>query len=272
MMKHSAYRLAAWIVAACMIFLFTACDQSADPEVILRESLAKSEQIANCEASYRYSLIYASEEKETQVSSSIDSTYFSSPFRLREERTTNGTASTTYLNAEDQDVWYYAKMEDGWKKVNVENQDRSPTKLLPSLSLLKSAEQPKLVREEEWDGTPAYKLELSFPAETLHNTIAEIVATSGMGNGSQTLVPALLESVPPLFGYCYIAKDSGLPLALELDTTDALNTVFSNIDGDSVQITVSESVISGTIRNPDRTDPFDLPPETAAAEIMEAAG
>lgn len=271
-MKRSAYRLAAWILAACMIFLFTSCDQPADPEVILRESLAKSEKIANCEATYRYSLTFHSEEKETRVSTSVDSTYFSSPFRLKEERTTNGTTSTTYLEAEDQDIWYYAKMEDGWKKVNVENQDRSPTKLLASLNLLKSAEQPKLVREEEWDGTPAYKLELSFPADTLHNTIAEIVAASGMGNGSQTLVSALLESVPPLFGYCYIAKESGLPLALELDATDALNTVFSNIDGDSVQITVSESIISGTIRNPDSADPFDLPPEAAAAEIMEAAG
>ncbi len=271
-MKHSSYRLAAWIVAACMIFLFTSCDQPADPEVILREALANSEKLASCEATYRYSLTYRSEEKETQVSTSVDSTYFSDPFRLREERTTDGTASTTYLDAEGQDTWYYAKMEDGWKKVNVENQDRSPTKLLPSLSLLKSAEQPKLVREEEWNGTPAYKLELSFPAETLQNTIAEIVAASGMGNGSQTLVPALLESVPPLFGYGYIARDSGLPLALELDATDALNTVFSNIDGESVRITVSESIISGTIRNPNSAAPFDLPPEAAAAETMEAAG
>lgn len=271
-MKHSAYRLVAWIVAACMIFLLTSCDQPADPEVILRESLAKSEEIASCESSYRYSLTYRSEEKETQVSTSIDSTYFSSPFLLREERSTNGTASTTYLLAENQDIWYYAKMEDGWKKVNVDHQDRSPTKLMASLSLLKSAEQPKLVREEDWNGTPAYKLELSFPAETLQNTIAEIVATSGMGNGSQTLVPTLLESVPPLFGYCYIARDSGLPLALELDTTDALNTVFSNIDGGSVRITVAESTISGTIRNQNNADLFDLPPEAAAAEMMEAAG
>ena len=96
--------------------------------------------------------------------------------------------------------------------------------------------------------------------------------SSGMGDGSQTLVQELLASTPAVYGYCYIGKDDGRLLRMELDTTEALNTVFSKISGDSVKVSISKSVLTGELFNCNAAAPVELPPEAASAQTVEAAG
>ena len=108
-----------------------------------------------------------------------------------------------------------------------ENLNTTPLEQIECLRLLKQAAEPHLVREEEVDLCGNLQIRGDFSGRNFRSSIEATVSASGMGDGSQTLVQELLDSVPAVYGYCYLEQETGLPVRMELDTTEALNTVFN---------------------------------------------
>lgn len=262
-------------LALCALLLCTACSSGGqpDPAVLLREALSQANALESCESSFSSSLAFSTGAEKQQFRSSLSSVYFANPFCLKSTQDTGaGSPAVTYTMTEDGQCWFYAESDGVWLRTPAETLNTTPLEQIEVLRLLKDAADPRMVREEEVDGTPAYKLEITFPAEALRSSIETIVTASGMGGGSQTLVQELLGGVPSVYGYCYIGKDSGELLRAELDTTEALNTVFSKISGDSVKVSVSQSVLSGELHSRNAVPSIALPPEAAGAQTVEAAG
>ena len=106
----------------------------------------------------------------------------------------------------------------------------------------------------------------------LRSTIENIVTASGMAGDSKTIVQTLLNSAPPVYGYGYIDTDSDRLVRIELDTSQILDQVFQNIDGSSVTIHVTKSIISGDISNIGRAPAVALPEDAKAASSVQACG
>ena len=273
-MKHW-WKRAVYACILCLCLCCTACSANSqpDPAVLLRETLSQVNALESCESRFSNDLEFNAGTEQQTFHSAVSSVYFADPFCLKSTQDTGaGAPSVTYTMTEDGFCWFYAETEDGWLRTPAETLNTTPSEQIEILRLLKQATDPQFVREEEVEGTPAYKLEVTFPADILRSSIEAIVSASGMGDGSQTLVQELLASTPAVYGYCYIGKDDGRLLRMELDTTEALNTVFSKISGDSVKVSISKSVLTGELFNCNAAAPVELPPEAASAQTVEDAG
>lgn len=259
----------------CFALLCTACSSKGqlDPDVLFREAMSQANSLESCESRFSSDLEFSVGGTKQTFHSEVSSIYFADPFRLKSTQDAGtGTPIVTYTVAEDSACWFYAESEDGWLRTPAENLNTTPLEQIECLRLLKQAAEPHLVREEEVDGVATYKLEVTFPAEILRSSIEATVSASGMGDGSQTLVQELLDSVPAVYGYCYLEQETGLPVRMELDTTEALNTVFNKISGDSVKVSVSRCTIEGSLTHCNDASAVELPPEAASAQTVEAAG
>lgn len=273
-MKHW-WKQAVCACILCFSLCCTACSPNSqpDPAVLLREALSQANALESCESRFSNDLEFNAGTEQQTFHSAVSSVYFADPFCLKSTQDTGaGSPTVTYTMTEDGSCWFYAETEDGWLRTPAETLNTTPLEQIEILRLLKQATGPQFVREEDVEGTPAYKLEVTFPADILQSSIEAIVSASGMGDGSQTLVQELLTSTAEVYGYCYIGKDDGRLLRVELDTTEALNTVFNKISGDSVKVSVSKSVLTGELFNCNAAAPVELPPEAASAQTVEAAG
>lgn len=273
-MKHW-WKQAVCACILCFSLCCTACSPGSqpDPAVLLREALSQANALESCESRFSSDLEFNAGTEQQTFHSAVSSVYFADPFCLKSTQETGaGSPTVTYTMTEDGSCWFYAETEDGWLRTPAETLNTTPLEQIEILRLLKQATGPQFVREEDVEGTPAYKLEVTFPADILQSSIETIVSASGMGDGSQTLVQELLTSTTEVYGYCYIGKDDGRLLRVELDTTEALNTVFNKISGDSVKVSVSKSVLTGELFNCNAAAPVELPPEAASAQTVEAAG
>jgi hypothetical protein len=266
-------RISLMLAVFLTMLLMVSCSSTPDAGVLVRE--AKS-GISSCCASESNHLTFTVDGTRHTFETKNETKYSAHPFAIKSSLTSNndGSSSTseTYTVAESGSVYFYCKTPTGWQKTAVENLDTSPSAQISVLQMLDNVEDQKYVRQTEINSQKVDKIELKLKNEVLSSMIANIVAASGIGSGSETIVPELVDSAPAVYGYCYVDVVTGDLVRLELDATDALNHIFQNIEGNEVQITVQKGDVSGDFSGIDSTTPVELPAEAKEATSVEAAG
>lgn len=269
-------------VLLSLIFLFAAgCGedggQPADAEALVREARTNANAIANCTATLTNSLNYSVDGRAVVQQTASSQTYFSTPYRMKSTQSAqlDGVSENTlsYTITEEDGVWFYSKSGDEpWQKTRVQAMGTTPLEQVDILRLLPNITGQKYVRSTTVNGRKVHKVELTFQSAAVRSMLETIVTSSGIASGSQTIVPALLESAPEVYGYCYIAEDDAQIVRLELDATEALNTIFQKIDGASIAVSVSKAVISGDLSNIGKAETVELPDEAKSAQESNAVG
>ncbi len=261
---------------AGLFLTLTACTGNPDAEVLFREAKTNAETISSCTAAYHNDLAFAANGKQFSFQNGNEIVYHGKPFALKSNQTAQAggksTSMVTYTVADNKGLWFYSDAGNGWQKTSAGNIDSSPRAQIDILRLLSNVKSEKYVRDLTLNSRKVQKLELAFQTEVLRSTIEAIVTSSGMGDGSKTIVQTLLDSAEDLYGYCYIDIATGEITRIELDATTVVSHIFKNIDGGSVSINVTKCVISGDINNIGKAPAVELPPQAAAAQSVEAAG
>ena len=264
------------LAAAAAICFASGCGAKEDAGVLFREAKSNAEHLQSCDATFDSTLIFTADGTRHTFQSSDESVYNAKPFALKSLQTyqNDGTEgkSESYTVTEGGGLWFYCKSASGWQKTGAQNLDTSPFSQIDILSLLDNVKSEKYVRETTLNSRGVHKIELELGSDAIRSTIENIVTATGMAGNSKTIVQTLLDSSPPLYGYCYIGTDSGEPERLELDATEALNQIFQNIDGSSVKISVSKYEISGDITKINQAQPVVLPEEAKKAQSVQAFG
>lgn len=262
--------------AAATVCLLTSCSGGPDAGALMREAKNSVSTMKSCSASVGSTLIFTANGSRHNLQSTDKISYSANPFAVKSVQSSSGDGSSpnseTYTVTENGGISFYCKTASGWEKTGAENLDTSPAAQIAILQMLGDTDDQKYVRETEIGSQKVHKIELKLKSEVLRSTIESIVTSSGMGSGSKTIVQALLNSAPAIYGYCYVGVDSGKPVRLELDATDAMNQIFQNIDGSSVKITVSKCEMSGDFSGIDSTPAVVLPPEAKSASSVQAEG
>ena len=263
--------------AFLILFSLSACAKNtADADVLMREARTNANSIQNCTAAITSTLEFTANGKQNVFKTGNEIVYWAKPFALKSTQTSllgeTSSNSTSYTVTDADGVWFYSNSGSGWQKTSAGNMDTTPLGQVNILRLLDSVKGQKYARETTLDSEKVHKLELTFQSEVLRSTVENIVTSTGMGQGSATIVQTLLDSVDAVYGYCYIDETSGEIVRIELDATEALNKVFKNIDGSGVTVNVSRCEISGTISSIGKAPTVELPPEAAAAKTVEAQG
>ncbi|MCI1982458.1 MAG: hypothetical protein LKJ45_04745 [Oscillospiraceae bacterium] len=263
--------------AACaVLFLTAACSAGTDAGVLFREAKMGAEQMKSCSASMKSTLVFTANGTRHEFLSSSAMTYTADPFALKAVQSSQNdgqkSSSETYTVTENGGLWFYGKNAGGWQKTSAAGLDTSPLQQIDVLTLLQYVKDEKYVRETTLNSRKVHKIELKMDSGALRSTIENIVTASGMAGDSKTIVQTLLNSAPPVYGYGYIDTDSDRLVRIELDTSQILDQVFQNIDGSSVTIHVTKSIISGDISNIGRAPAVALPEDAKAASSVQACG
>lgn len=273
-MKRNAF--AGIVLSVFIIGSFSGCGKQTDPDVLMREAKANAGELTSCTASIKNTLEFTVDGQQKHYQTENNVTYQAKPFALKSVQTAKldqaDSNSTTYNLSDTQGIWFYSQSDGVWQKTSAGSIDTTPFHQIDILRLLEHVKGQKYVREVNLGAGKAHKLELTFKSEVLRSTVENIVTATGIGNGSSTIVQALLDSADDIYGYCYIDEKTGQIAQLELDATQALNKVFQNIDGSSVKIIVTKCMISGKIDNIGMAPAVKLPAEAANAQTVEAHG
>lgn len=263
-------------LAAGVLCLASACSRQPDVGVLVREARSDSSSMKSCCASVESTLIFKADSSQHNFHSSNQLDFHASPFAVKSTQNSQNDGasdkSENYTVTENGGVTFYCKNASGWQKTSSENMDTSPAAQIGILRLLDEVQDQKYVRETEIDSQKVYKIELTLKSEALRSFVENIVTASGIGGDSKTIVQTLLDSAPPVYGYCYINVENGKLVQLEMDATDAINQIFQNIDGNTVKITVSKCFISGTLSKIDSAPEITLPAEAKSASSVQAQG
>jgi hypothetical protein len=263
-------------LTALLFLALTACTASPDADVLFREAKTNAGAISNCTATYRNDLAFTANGKKFSSLNGNEIVYRNKPFALKSSQTaqTDGKSAgtVTYTVADSKGLWFYSDTGNGWQKTSAGNIDTTPGSQIDILRLLTYVKSEKYVRDLTLNSKRVQKLELTFQNEVLRSTIEAIVTSTGMGDGSKTIVQTLLDSAEDVYGYCYIDVATGEIARIELDATTPVNTVFKNIDGSSVSVNITKCVITGDIDSIGKAPAVELPPQAAAAQSVEAAG
>jgi hypothetical protein len=269
-------RISLMLAVSLIMLLMTSCSSTPDAGVLVREAKSEISNAKSCSASVGNHLTFTVDGTRHVFETKNESIYCADPFALKSSLTSNNDGSSsnseTYTVTENGNIYFYCKTTTGWQKTAVENLDTSPAAQISVLQLLNNVEDQKYVRQTEINSKKVHKIELKLKNEVLSSMIENIVTASGIGSGSETIVPALVDSAPTVYGYCYVDVDTGKLVRLELDATDALNHIFQNIEGNEVQITVQKGDVSGDFSGIDSTPKVELPAEAKDATSVEAAG
>lgn len=264
------------LIAVSSVGLLTSCSGQPDAGVLVREATNNASAMKSCNAKIDNTLVFKVNGSRHSFQSTDQLIYNANPFAVKSVQTSNDDGSSgsseTYTVTEKGGVSFYCKTASGWRKTGSGNLDTSPSAQIETLQMLNSVDDQKYVRTTEIGSQKVHKIELKLKSEVLRSTIENIVTASGMGSGSKTIVQTLLDSVPAIYGYCYIGVDSGKLMRLELDATDAVNRVFQDIDGNTVKITVLKSEMSGDLSGIDSTPAVVLPQAAKSASSMQAEG
>lgn len=269
-------KISVYIILMLCIFSLSACSKKVDADVLVREAKSNSESIKNCTADITNTLEFTASGKKYTYKSSTENVYFAEPFSLKSTQSSQigekADKFVTYTITDNGGIWFYTHTNDGWQKTSAGTVSKTPTDQIDVLRMLNNATGQKYVRETELNSIKSDKLELTFKSEVLQSTIETIVTASGMGSGSKTIVETLINSTPDIYGYCYVDKNSGQIIRIELNAEDALNKVFKNIEGNNIEINISKCEISENVKDIGKAPAVELPPEAAAAQTVKAAG
>lgn len=272
-MKRIGTISAAILAAACLL---SGCSRGPDAGVLLREAKADAGEIQSCTASIRQALVFTADGAQHTLSSSNQIQYTARPFALKSVQTSqsDGTSggSETYTVTEDGKLFFYFKPNGVWQKTDAGNLDTAPAAQVDILRLLDDAQDQSYVRQTTLNGQSVHKIELKLSSEALRSAVESIVTAAGMADDSSTVVQALLDGAPPLYGYCYIGADTGRIVRIEADLTQEADRIFQNIDGSDVAVHVTKCEISGDISGVDGTPAVELPKEAQNAAPVQAYG
>lgn len=268
-------RLAVLLITAAA-FILTGCGSRPDAAVLFREAKAGAERMSSCSAVFDSSLEFSANGQAHRFDTSGKTIYHAQPFALKSVQSSSldgisgGGETDTVL--ENGRLWSYYKASGKWMKTDAQGTSTSSEDQLDILRILDGAADPKYVRETTCNSRKVHKIELKMKSEVLRSAIESIVTSTGLSKGSGTIVQTLLDSAPDLYGYCYISEEDGQIVRVELDAADALSTVFGNIDGSSVSITVSKCSITGGLSDIGTAPAVTLPAEAADASSVQARG
>lgn len=265
------------LLLVCFLFILLANGCSGkDAGALLREASSNADTLQSCNADYTSDLKFTANGAETQYKSQNQTAYRAEPFAVKSVQNTSvfgqEETQTTFTLLQDGKLWFYAGKDDAWKKTQVESMNTAATQQVDILRLLQQVKNQKYLRQEKLYGESADKIELEFNSEVLRSAAETIITASGIGKGSRTITDTLLESAPPIYGYCYISQKDHQIVRVELDAAKALNQIFQNINGLNTEISVSNYRINGTISHWNSTEKIELPPQADAAELVQAAG
>lgn len=269
-------RIIGLLLSAAMLCSMAACGAKTDADVLMREAVSNADKLQSCTAVISNVLEFTANGKKNVYKTGNEIVYQAKPFALKSTQTSllNAAAGSgvSYTVTNGDGVWFYSITGNKWQKTQAQSVDPSPSNQVDILRLLGSVSAQKYVRETTLNSKKVHKLELSFRSEVLRGTIENIVTATGMGQGSHTVVQTLLDSVPTVYGYCYIDQETGQILRIELDAAETLNRVFQNIDGSGVAVNITKCTITGDIANIGKAPAVALPPEATAAQTVQAAG
>ncbi len=277
-MKINFLRKAAALFSATALCIMCSCTGSrdADAGVIMREAKSNAEKMASCSAAYKLSLSFTADGEKYAYSSGGDTSYTAEPFTLKNVLTYSDCGSRSqdesYTAADGEKLWYYFKSGGTWQKTDASGLDKSPLEQIDALRILKSAESYKFVRETSFESQDSYKIEVKFKSEILRPVMEYITEKTGMSKNSKTIVKALLDGAPDIYGYCYVNKSTGSIIHTEVDAAAAVNSVFKNIDGSDVNVTADKCTISGSINNIGTEKAASLPSGAEKAAGVQACG
>ena len=264
------------ILAAAAACLLTSCSRAPDAGVLVREAKSESAALKSCSAVVSSTLAFTANGTLHSFRSTDRLSYQAEPFAVKSVQSSDSDGasggSETYTVAENGGAGFYFKGPSGWKKTGAGNLDTSPAAQIEPLRMFDRVDDQKYVRAMELNSVKVHKIELKLKNEVLRSAVENIVTASGMGKGSETIVQTLLDSAPPVYGYCYLAADSGKAVRLELDAADAVNRIFTDIDGSSVKVTVSKCELSCDLAGIDSTPDIALPAEAKNASSVAAEG
>lgn len=262
------------VTAVC--FLCSCSKNSPDAGVIMREAENNAEKMESCKSVYQRSLTFSAGGEKYECTSSSNITYTANPFTLKSVgiSKSGGTQSEneSYTVTNGGKLWYYCKSGSSWQKTEADGLNTSPLEQIDALRLLKSAESYKFVRETAYNSQNANKIEVKFKNEILRSTIEDITDKTGMSKNSKTIVQTLLDGAPDIYGYIYVNKGTGNIIHIEADVTDAVNSIFKNIDGSSVKINVDKCEITGSITDIGKKNNISLPADAESAADVQAYG
>lgn len=270
-------RISLLVLFAAGLCLLSGCaSRQPDAGVLLREARNGAEAMKSCSASIQQTLTFTADGKQHAFSSSNQIIYTAQPFALKSVQSVQNDGkqdgSETYTMTENGKLSFYCKTGGAWQKTDAGNLDTNPDVQVDILRLLNDTQDQKYVRETTLDSVKTHKIELKLNSEALRSAVGNIVTSTGMADNSQTVVQTLLNSAPPVYGYCYIAQDSGRILRIEADMTDAADQIFQKIDGGTVQVHVTKCEISGDISRIDSAPTVSLPADAKNASSVQAYG
>lgn len=258
------------------VFVFPGCGFQPDAGALFREAKAGAEQIKSCSSVSENTLTFSANGKKHSFQGSNKIMYHAQPFLVKSEQSSNldgvSGGGETYTAEKSGRLWSYYSASGRWMKTDAQGTSTAPNDQIEFLRLLDGGAEPKYVRETTLNSQKVHKIELKLQNEILRSTIESIVTSSGLAKGSDTVVQTLLDSVPDLYGYCYITKDSGRLVRVEIDASQVLDTVFRNIDGSDVAVNVTKCTIEGTLSDIDSAPAAALPEGAEDASSVQAYG
>ncbi len=284
-MKKKLFAAAAALLAS-IFFLFACSSETPDAGALFREAYSLAGSMENGTLYYESQLTFTIQELEDSPTYSFsqrnDTTYRKDPFGLYTLAVSNaaGAPSTleSYVLEENGSFVQYSQSGDGWFKTPLEELDTDPQKQLDMLQLLSHVKGQSYLREEEWEGIAAHKLELSFDGECLRSLLETLIVSSGMDSSAGELTDVLIESLNSLengtglHGYCWISKEDGRLLHLELDASQRMQQVFEAIDGAEDAVKISQCTLAAGFSDIGGTKFPSLPEEAQNASSVEAVG
>ena len=261
------------LLSACLL---GGCSKTPDAGVLFREAAAEAGKMTSCRAETRQTLVFTADGAQHTYSSSNRILYSAKPFGLESVQSVqddgNSEGGETYTVTEGGRLNFYYKTDGVWRKTDAGNLDTSPFSQVDILRLLNDVQDQKFVRETTLDTQKVHKIELKLGSEALRSPVETIVTAAGMADDSKTVVQALLDSAPVLYGYCYVSADSGRIVRIEADFSEAADRIFQNIDGSRVSVHVSKCEISGDISDIGSARAVTIPEEAKSAPSVRAYG
>lgn len=278
-MKRRLKILSVFLSIFLVTGFFAGCDSAADlpdADMLFREAMTNANALTSCDAAYQSALEITFEGEKISFTSENTITYAAAPFMLKSFQTSDLAGASgqaeTYTAAEADGIWVYANSGDGWTRTLAGELDTTPMTQIDILRLIPQVASQKMIRSEDISGQKAYKLELTLKSEVLRSAIENIVTSTGIGEGSATIVDTLLATAPELYGYAYISAEDGQFLQFDVDGAEALNTILSHIDGMDASIKVNKYVLSGSLSSLNQAEAPVLPDEAKNGETISAVG
>lgn len=278
-MKRKLKKFYILLCGLLTVGLFTSCSNTEnlpDADMLFREAMTNANALDSCDAAYESTLEIAFEGQTIAFVSENTTTYVASPFVLKSFQTSDlaGAVGQTesYTIEEEDGIWVYANSGDSWTKTLAGELDTTPMTQIDILRLIPQVASQEMIRSEDISGQKAYKLELTLKSDVLRSAIENIVTSTGIGEGSATVVDTLLATAPELYGYAYISAEDGQFLQFDVDGTEALNTILSHIEGMDTSIKVNRYEIHGSLSNLNQAESPVLPEEAKNSETIQAVG